>query len=287
MSFNPELERCVVSQLCQDIVCDSRSPLLLGLPTRICELKSRNSNYAVIIPVLNQGETILIQLQRMKEAQSNLDIILCDGDSSDGSTDIGPLKTLGVRTLLVTDQVGLGTALRLGFCYAMNEGYEGVITLDGNGKDGIEAISVFEDRLRSGFDFIQGSRFMLGGVHSNTPFDRYIGIRLLLVPLMSLAAGYWYTDPTNGFKGLSRRLLLDEQLQPLRSVFQHFDLQFYLNYMAPRLGYHVAEVPVSRVYPEGTTTPTKIIGARIKWMLLRQFFRVILGQYCVRKHPAQ
>jgi dolichol-phosphate mannosyltransferase len=265
------------------IALQSSPPLLSGLATRIHEFEDRKSRLAVIIPILNQGDVILTQLQRMQKANLKLDIVLCDGDSSDGSTNVSRLQSLGVRTLLVTNQAGLGTALRLGFSYAMDEGYEGVITIDGNGKDGIDAIALFEDRLSRGFDFVQGSRFMLEGVHANTPWDRYIGIRLFLAPLMGFASGFWYSDPTNGFKGLSRKFILDERLQPLRAVFQQFNLQFYLNYMAPKLGYTVVEIPVSRVYPKGTLTPTKIIGTRIKWILLCQFFGVILGRYAVRK----
>ncbi len=256
---------------------------MLGFETRVCEFAQCNSRIAVIIPIWNEGAAILDQLRRMQDASLHLDIVLCDGNSSDGSTSVSRLKGLGVRTLLVTDQVGLGTALRLGFCYAMDHGYEGVIALDGNGKDGVEAISVFGECLVKGFDLVQGSRFMTGGRHSNTPWERYIGIRLLIAPAMSMAAGFRYTDPTNGFKGLSRRFLLDDSVQPLRPVFQQFNLQFYLNYIAPRLGFRVTEIPVSRVYPKGVSTPTKIVGIRAKWRLLRQFFGVIFGRYNLPK----
>ncbi len=265
---------------------DARHSAQLGLATRVVEFADRKSRIALVIPIWNEGHAILNQLRRMRDANLNLDIILCDGNSTDGSTDIGCLQDLGVKTLLVTDQIGLGTALRMGFCYALDDGYEGVITIDGNGKDGVDAIPVFKDCLEEGFDFVQGSRFLAGGSHSNTPWERYLGIRLFLAPVMSMAAGFWYTDATNGFKGLSRRFLLDERVHPLRSVFQQFNLQFHLNYMAPRLGYRVVEIPVSRSYPKGGPTPTKIVGIRAKWRLLRQFFEVILGRYAVCRDHA-
>ncbi len=279
MLTNPSLDS--LSDSTQLMEFDSQCSSILGLATKVYEFAERKSRIAVIIPIWNQGNAILDQLRRMQDASLNLDVVLCDGNSSDGSTSVCRLKSLGVRTLLMTDQIGLGTALRLGVCYAMDEGYEGVITVDGNGKDGVEAITVFDDCLLNGFDFVQGSRFMTGGMHSNTPWDRYLGIRLFIAPLMSIAAWYWYTDPTNGFKGLSRRFLLDERVQPFRSEFQQFNLQFYLNYVAPRLGFRVTEIPVSRRYPKGVPTPTKIIGIRAKWTLLRQFFGVIFGRYNV------
>ncbi|MEZ5392932.1 MAG: hypothetical protein R2724_08660 [Bryobacterales bacterium] len=90
------------------------------------------------------------------------DIIIADGDSSDGSTEEGFLRSCGVRTLLVTRERGLGTALRMGFDYALAQGYEGVVTVDGNGKDGVGAIPEFLRLLDQGYDFIQGSRFVRG-----------------------------------------------------------------------------------------------------------------------------
>ena len=252
---------------------------MMGLETKISEFAQRKSRIAVIIPIWNQGNAILDQLRRMQDTNLSLDVVLCDSNSSDGSTLLCRLKRLGVRTLLTTEHVGLGTALRLGFCYAMDQGYEGVIAIDGNGKDGVEAITVFEECLFSGFDLVQGSRFMTGGRHSNTPWEHYLGIRCFIAPAMRMAAGFQYTDPTNGFKGLSRRFLLDDSVQPFRPVFQQFNLQFYLNYIAPRLGFRITEIPVSRVYPKGVPTPTKIIGIQAKWRLLRQFFGVIFGRY--------
>lgn len=65
-----------------------------------------------------------------------MDVILSDGGSQDGSTELDRLTSLGVRSLLVTSERGLGAALRHGIRYALEQGYEGVITIDGNGKDG-------------------------------------------------------------------------------------------------------------------------------------------------------
>ncbi len=255
-----------------------------GLATVEFTFRHRQSRYAVIIPIWNEGQIIVDQLQRMRDAEIQTDIILCDGGSIDGSTDKVRLKLLGVRTLLVTDQIGLGSALRLGIGFAMDEGYEGVITIDGNGKDGVESIRDFEDCLSNGCDFVQGSRFMIGGKSDNTPLDRYLGIRLLIVPLMRFASGYRYTDPTNGFKGMSRKLLLDSRVQPLRPTFDHFNLQFYLNYIAPRLGFNVTEIPVSRIYPKDGPTPTKIVGIRKKMLLLKQLIETAFGRYdCDKK----
>src|SRR6201985_2034445 len=104
------------------------------------EFAPRRTQYCVVVVTLNEGERIKSQLRRMSERAGVADIIIADGRSSDGSTDQDFLKEMSVRTLLITDEKGLCTATRMGLAYAMEQEYEGVITIDGNGKDGVEAI---------------------------------------------------------------------------------------------------------------------------------------------------
>lgn len=250
------------------------------LPTfTITELRPPASKYAVVIPVWNQGQIILDQLLRMQQENHGADIVIVDSCSTDGSCEPNRLRQLGVRTILLTTELGLGSALRIGLAYAMTESYQGTVLIDGNGKDGTEAIADVINKLEGGFDLVQCSRFMPGGVHENTPLDRVLGIKLVICPLLALRSGFSYSDPTNGFKGLSRRLLLDSRVRPFRKVFSQFNLQFYLNYAAPRLGFQVCEIPVSRVYPKNAPTPTKIVGLWPRLVLVLQLLQTVLGRY--------
>jgi dolichol-phosphate mannosyltransferase len=215
----------------------------------------------------------------MQDSNCPADVILSDGGSHDGSTEQSRLARLGVRTLLVTNERGLGSALRHGIRYALNEGYSGVVTIDGNGKDGVEAIGRFCALLEEGYDFVQGSRFLSGGKCENTPLDRYLGIRWFIAPLISRASKFPFTDPTNGFKGLSRNLLEDSRMALLREELSSFNFQFYLNYRAPLLGHRVIEIPVSRVYPRAGPIPTKIVGLRHRIRLVTEFLYTISGRY--------
>ena len=58
----------------------------------------------------------------------------------------------------------------------------------------------------------------VGESSNNTPWERYWAVRLIHAPLISLAAGFHYTDTTNGFRAYSRRLLLDSRVAPFRHV---------------------------------------------------------------------
>lgn len=247
-------------------------------PHEVHEFAPRRTRYCVVIVIWNEGERIKRQLERMKPRAELADIIIADGRSSDGSTAPAFLTEMGVRSLLITDERGLCTATRMGLAYALEQGYEGVITLDGNGKDGVEALPAFIQGLEEGFDLVQGSRFMKGGTHKNTPLIRYLGIHLLISPLLGVG-GFYYTDPSNAFRAMSRRFLTDPRVQPFRKEFVRFNLQLYLVYRAAQLEFRIKEIPVVRVYPDDGTVPTKVVGFRTNWLYVRELLITVAGGY--------
>jgi dolichol-phosphate mannosyltransferase len=183
-------------------------------------LRERSSRYCVLIPVINEGDRILGQLRRLRDHGFGLDVVIADGGSTDGSTELDRLGELGVRALLVKRGAGkLSAQLRMGFAFALAEGYDGIITVDGNGKDDVSAVPRFVAALEEGAGFIQGSRYVPGGQAINTPRERHLAIKLLHAPVTSLAARRRYTDTTNGFRGHSRALPLDPRVAPMRGVF--------------------------------------------------------------------
>lgn len=246
----------------------------------------KRTRYCVIIPVINEGEKIRKQLKRMKELglSDQADILIADGGSTDGSLEADFLESVNVRALLIKEDAGkLGAQLRIGYAFAMHEGYEGIITVDGNGKDSVESIPLFIAALERGVDYAQGSRFIPGGKAINTPKVRHFAIHLLHAPLVSLAARRRLTDTTNGYRAYSRRYLLHREVQPFRDVFQTYELLAYLSARASRLGLAVEEVPVTRAYPAIGPVPTKISSVRGNFLLIKILFRLILGAY----DPAQ
>jgi glycosyltransferase involved in cell wall biosynthesis len=244
------------------------------------QFRSRTHRYAICIFVINEGEKIRMQLSRMSDYASVIDIVVCDGGSTDGSLDFHFLKETRVTAILTKKGPGrLSTQMRMGLAWCMDQGYEGCLIIDGNGKDGLEAIPEFIRLLDLGLDHIQGSRFIPGGKHKNTPFLRLIGVRWVHAPLVSLASRFRYTDTTNGFRGYSRKFLLDKKVLPFRNCFTDYELHYYLAIRAARLGFQVCETPVSRNYPDGGTVPTKISGVKGKVSLLATLLKAVMHQY--------
>jgi dolichol-phosphate mannosyltransferase len=244
------------------------------------ELRLKAHRYALVIPVINEGERIRQQLARIAALSPPVDVVVADGGSTDGSLDDGSLSAGQVRALLTKRGPGrLSAQLRMAYAWCLDQQYDGVVTVDGNGKDGVEAIPRFVEMLDQGYDLVQGSRYLPAAVAENTPLDRKLAGRLLHAPVISLAAGYRYTDTTNGFRAYSARMLADPAVAPFRSVFDRYNLLFYLSVRGPRLGYRVTEIPVSRRYPKAEATPTKISGWNGRILILRELFGAVAGRY--------
>ncbi len=243
-------------------------------------LGARGTRYCVCVFVLNEGNRVRTQLKTMSRVAGMPDIIVADGGSTDGSLDVEYLRQVGVRTLLTKTGPGrLSAQMRMALAYALDEGYNGVIVIDGNNKDDPSAIPAFAQRLDEGYDHVQGSRYIAGGRGINTPLSRSIGVRMLHAPVLSVAARRRLTDTTNGFRAYSRKLLLDPRVAPFRSVFSTYELHYYLAVRAARLGFRTVEVPVTREYPAHGSTPTKIKGVRANLAILRMLMSAALHRY--------
>ena len=246
------------------------------------EFGKKTKDYAVLIPIINEGKRIICELFRARKhnVHEYADIIICDGGSTDGCIESKRLCSLKVNTLLVKKTEGKqGAQLRMGIWWALERGYKGIVTIDGNNKDSIENVPDLIKKLIEGFDCVQGSRFIKGGRAINTPFIRLISVKFIHAPIISITARKWFTDTTNAFRGYSARYLVDDRVRPLRDVFVTYELLAYLSVRASQLGMKVCEIPVTRAYPKKGKTPTKISLIKGNWNLMIILIKNFLGLY--------
>ncbi len=254
-----------------------------GVPKFECvEYQQRMKDYVVLIPIINEGDRIIKELKRAcrSHVADHADIVICDGGSTDGCTEETRLRRLKVNTLLIKRDAGKqGAQLRMGIWWALQRGYRGVITIDGNNKDSIEDVPCFIKKLEEGYDFIQGSRFVKGGRAINTPFIRTISVRCIHAPVISLTAHQRFTDTTNAYRAYSARYLRDRRVQPLRDIFMTYELLAYLSVRATQIGMRACEIPVTRAYPKSGKTPTKISFFKGNSELMKILLKNARGAY--------
>ena len=189
------------------------------VPRHSIEFQSeRRTRYAVVIPVLNEGDRIRRQMEKMRAYTSTADTFIVDGGSTDGALDHGFLKERGLHGLLtLREPGGLSSQLRIGLAHAMEKGYEGVILIDGNDKDGLEAVPRFIDALQSVF-----ATETMDGLHEKRgEFVRRVadlmrdnrsqnGVRLDSVSLTRLdQAPFSSLDENNAFNAVGMRKLAE------------------------------------------------------------------------------
>jgi dolichol-phosphate mannosyltransferase len=254
------------------------------------EFSKEKTKYAVVIPVINEGERFTALLDRMGSIDvfGKFDVIVVDGGSTDGSVEPEHLQLQGINTLLINESgAGLGLQLQCAYDFVLKRSYEGVITIDGNNKDDPTGILRMKKALDEKVDFAQGSRFITGGTHTNTPCVRVAAVRLLHAPLLSLASGFKWTDTTQGFRAYSRRLIEDPGLCIFRRELFDYGFLFYISKTAPHLGMSCVEVPTTRDYPAGVATPTKIVGVLALVRITKSLLLACSGWYRVRNLGAQ
>lgn len=189
-------------------------------------------------------------------------------------------KTLNVPLHIIENnrRKGVGVAIRQGVQHALENEFDIVVVMAGNGKDDPKEIPRFLDAIiHERYDYVQGSRFVSGGIHENTPIFRGIFIRLYPF-LWSILTKVPCTDVTNGFRAYKTEIFSDKQINIWQDWLDSYELEYYIHYKVLTLGYKTIEVPVSKIYPyRNKGAYSKINPFRDFWNILRPLFYLALG----------
>jgi len=230
----------------------------------------------VAMPVaFNEVRAIGAVLDRF-QAVKHADVAVIDDGSTDGTGDVA--RARGVTVVARPRRGGVGAAIRSGYAWARDRGYDIGVIMSGNDKDRPDELQLLVDPIASGeADLVQGSRYLRGGQYQGMPRHRRVASRYLHPWLCSLAARQRLTDTTNGYRALRLSVLGDPRLRLDRPWLDAYELEPYLLLTAIRLGYVVREVPVSKVYPPPGRPYTKMRPLTDWWSILRPVVLLGLG----------
>lgn len=198
----------------------------------------------------------------------------------DGSTDGTPkeAETRGIKVLRHERRRGVGAAIRTVIRYAQAHEFEVLVIVAGNDKDRPEEIPrLVKPIIEDGCELVQGSRYLPGGSYGNMPFYRQVATRFIHPWLFTLLSGQRITDSTNGFRALHLHLFDDPRIDIDQSWLDGYELEPYILYKAIKLRHRVAEVPVTKIYPDAALGYTKMRPLTGWWQILRPLFLLTLG----------
>lgn len=147
----------------------------------------------VVIPAFNEQAAIGGVVE--KSLQYADDVLVVDDGSSDNTSEIA--RNAGANVLTHPTNYGKGVALRDAF--SQIEGYDIVVTIDGDGQHNPDEIPILiKPIIDNNADFVNGSRY-LNGFDKNTPAYRRVGQRVLDIAT-NITAGTKVTDSQSGFR---------------------------------------------------------------------------------------
>lgn len=187
-----------------------------------------------LIPAYNEAERITPVIEA---ARAHLPVLVVDDGSTDDTARLA--EEAGAVVLRQVPNQGKGAALRAGFRWALERGYDAVIMLDADGQhDPAEIPTFLQTYAAHESDLVIGQRDF-----SQMPFPRNISNRLGTW-LFSWALGQHAPDNQSGYRLLSRRMLE----ATLESREHGFEFEVEMIVTCVLLGYRLDWVPIRTIY---------------------------------------
>jgi glycosyltransferase involved in cell wall biosynthesis len=235
----------------------------MSLPT----IARSDIELSVVMPCLNEADTLGTCIRKARAAMEESgivgEVIVADNGSTDASPEIA--RAEGARLVAIRDR-GYGAALMGGI-----EASHGRFVLMGDADDSYDfgELPAFVERLREGYELVQGCRLESGGGRvlpgAMPRLHRWLGN-----PMFSRIARAWFRAPVHdiycGMRGFTKALY--ERLDQ-RCTGMEFATEMIIK--ASLAGARVAEVPIT-LHPDGRTShPPHLKTFRDGWRTLRFF----------------
>lgn len=231
----------------------------------------------IIIPTYNELENISRLIPELLNSYENLDILVVDDNSPDGTGNyIGELTKKNERVKLIKREKkrGLGTAYIAGFKYALLHNYDYIFEMDADFSHDPKEIKNLLEAIKE-YDLVLGSRYVRGVNVINWPMRRLL-LSYSANKYTRFITGMKIQDATGGYKCFRRKVLESINLDKIKSNGYAFQIE--MTFKAWKKGFKVGEIPIiffDRV--KGTSKMSKKIVREAIFMVWKLRIRSILG----------
>lgn len=203
-----------------------------------------------IVPIYNefyQLDNLINKIQEVNNNYKDIDFILIDNGSNDGSESL--IKNSKLNYITLDKNYGVGYALIKGLKYSLENKYEITLHLAGNGKMQPKEIINFVNKIKfENYDYINGSRFFLKENYKTNPLFRIFAIKMLSL-LISILFKKKLTDVTCGYRAFKTSLLIDKYNLFNDPKFFTYRYEYYsYGKILMSKSYKICEIPVEMKY---------------------------------------
>jgi glycosyltransferase involved in cell wall biosynthesis len=157
-----------------------------------------------VVPARNEERSVAGVVEQLRAFDPDMEVVVVDDGSADRTAAVA--AAAGARVVRLPFNLGIGGAVQTGFRFALENGFDLAVRLDGDGQhDPGELPALLGPLLADEADIVVGSRFTGEGAY-RPPFARRLGIRLF-AGVVSRVVGQRVTDTTSGFQALNRRAI--------------------------------------------------------------------------------
>ncbi|RKW71118.1 polyprenol monophosphomannose synthase [Galactobacter caseinivorans] len=203
-----------------------------------------------IIPTYNELESLPKTLGRLRKACPDVDVLIADDNSPDGTGDLADsfaAKDERVHVLHRRGKEGLGAAYLAGFAWGLERDYDVLVEMDADGSHQPEQLPRLLAASEAGADLVIGSRWVPGGEVVNWPLSRKAISRTGSF-VSRFFLGLKTRDVTAGYRAYRASTLRGLDLGAVDSVGYGFQVD--MTFRTARAGYSIAEVPITFVERE-------------------------------------
>jgi glycosyltransferase involved in cell wall biosynthesis len=216
--------------------------------------------HCIIIPAYNAEATIRGVVT--EALMHGLPVVVVDDGSVDGT--VAAISDLSVNLVQLQQNSGKGAALKAGFAWCLNHGFEGAVTIDADAQHDPSAIPALIDAAEAGnYDLLIASR--------STQFSHMAGLRHVWnrfgVWCISKRTGFDITDSQSGFRYYSSLMLCDLEF---RANGYHMEMEALLK--AWRNGFRIGSLPVPARVADGRAT-SHFRPVRDTWKICMTFLK--------------
>jgi dolichol-phosphate mannosyltransferase len=232
-----------------------------------------------IVPTYNEVNNLRLILPQILEQDPRLEVLVVDDNSPDGTGKLADEiseREPRVHVLHRPSKLGLGTAYRAGFRWALERTYEYILEMDADHSHDPKHIPQFLAAAESA-DLVLGSRYLGGRVTVvNWPMPRLL-LSYFANIYARIVTGVRLHDATGGFKCFRRRVLETIDLERIQSNGYAFQIE--MSVRAARRGFRIKEIPI--VFVDRTDGVSKMSGAIVReavWVVWRLRMQSLFGR---------